>query len=409
MTQLTIWGGVIPAEFASQTKATEADSPPGFCRQDLQIREGRIASLSAPETRRAAASTTLDATGCIVLPGFIDLHIHGVSGHDIMDATPDTLAAISEFLVSHGTTAFMPTTMTATPAETLAAVANVGAWQALANSGAGKKGARLLGVHLEGPYLSPHFPGAQPATHIRPPDLAEFRTLCMAGPVRMMTLAPEQPGAHNLIAEALAHGVTVVVGHTNATYEECQAAIDLGATQATHTYNAMSGLHHRRPGVLGAVLSDARVFTQLIADNVHVHPAAMKILAACKGAARTILITDAMRATGLPPGEYELGGQAVTLQEGACRLADGTLAGSILTMDRALVNFMAATGWPLAEAWPITSRTPARAIGVDDTLGGLWPGYWADLVLLDRELEVVATVVGGEVVHLGETERLDVA
>ena len=268
------------------------------------------------------------------------------------------------------------------------------------------RGARILGVHVEGPYISPKFPGAQPAAAIRPPNLAEFRELLAAGPVRMITLAPEEAGAHELIREALMHDVVVVIGHTNATYDECEAAIARGATQATHTYNAMTGLHHRRPGVLGSVLSNDHVYAQLIADNIHVHPAAMKILTRSKGVTHTVLITDAMRATGLPEGQYDLGGQVVTVQDGACRLSDGTLAGSILTMDQALVNFMAATGLSLAEAWPVTSRTPAHAVGLAHEFGAIATGFRADFVLLGDDYTVVATVVGGEVTYLRDERRL---
>jgi N-acetylglucosamine-6-phosphate deacetylase len=222
----------------------------------------------------------------------------------------------------------------------------------------------------------------------------------------MITLAPEVDGAAALIAAARQQGVTVVWGHTNATYEECVLAAKQGVTQATHTYNAMSGLHHRKPGVLGATLTLDQIYAQLIADNIHVHPAAMNVLARCKGVDRTVLITDAMRAAGLPDGEYELGGQPVTVSEGSCRLTDGTLAGSILTMERALVNFMAATGLPLTAAWPATSRTPAQSLGLGQRYGTLTPGYQADLVVLDAALQVVATVVGGQVVYLREPARL---
>jgi N-acetylglucosamine-6-phosphate deacetylase len=212
-----------------------------------------------------------------------------------------------------------------------------------------------------------------------------------------------------LIRQARAHKVVVVLGHTNATYTDCERAVTWGISQATHTYNAMRGLHHRQPGTLGAVLSLDTIDAQLIADNIHVHPAGMKILARCKGAEHTLLITDAIRATGLPAGEYELGGQPVWVKNGECRLADGTLAGSILTMDQALRNFIAATGWSLAQAWPTTSRTAARTLSLAPTLGTLTPGAYGDLVVLDQALRVVATVVGGAVVYLREAERLVVA
>jgi N-acetylglucosamine-6-phosphate deacetylase len=401
MTQLALCGGCIPAEFAPD--AAPFTSTPRFagCRlADLLVESGRIVGVG-PATQ---ASRTLDASGCLILPGFVDLHIHGSAGADVMDATPAALATIARFVATRGVTSFLATTMTATHAATLAAVTAVSA-----SESAIPGGARILGVHLEGPYISPKFPGAQQASLIRPPHLGEFAELTAAGPVRMITLAPEVPGAHDLIRAARTQGIIVVLGHTDATYEECQTAVALGVSQATHTYNAMRGLHHREPGTLGAVLSDDRLSAQLIADNIHVHPAAMRILARCKGTERTVLITDAIRATGLPPGKYELGGQPVTVQNGECRLADGTLAGSILTMDRALVNFLAASGLSVAEAWPVTSRTPAHTIGLADELGSLTPGARADLVLLDEALAVVATVVGGEVVYLRARERFGAA
>ena len=345
----------------------------------------------------------LDGAGCVVLPGFIDLHIHGSVGHDTMDARPESLPAISHFLARHGVTAFTPTTMTAPHRPTLAAVQNISA--ALAQP---MPGAAILGVHLEGPYISPHFPGAQAKENIRPADLAEFAQLLAAGPVKLITLAPEQAGGDALIDAALAAGVRVIIGHSAASYEESIAAFERGVSQATHTFNAMTGLHHRKPGVVGAVLTDDRIFAQLIADTIHVHPAPMAVLARCKGPDRLLLITDAIRATGLPEGEYELGGQPVFVNGGECRLVDGTLAGSILTMDAALRHFLAATGWPLEKAWPVTSRTPATALGIADEYGSLVPGYRADLVVLDGALEVVATIVGARLVYLraGEEGRL---
>lgn len=350
-----------------------------------------------------------DATGCVVLPGFIDLHIHGSAGHDTMDAMPESLPAISRFLAQHGVTGFTPTTMTAPHPPTLAAVQNVTAALASAVT-APMPGAAILGLHLEGPYISPRFPGAQAKENIRQANLAEFGELLAAGPVKLITLAPEEPGASVLIDAALAAGVRVIIGHSAASYDQAIASFDRGVSQATHTFNAMTGLHHREPGVVGAVLTDDRIFAQLIADTVHVHPAAMAVLARCKGPDRLLLITDAIRATGLPDGESELGGQPVFVRDGACRLADGTLAGSILTMDGALRHFLAATGWPLERAWPVTSRTPAVALGIDSEYGAIASGYRADLVVLDDDLEVVATIVGGRIVYLraGEAGRLGI-
>ena len=394
---LAILHGQAPAN--ALQPAANPGPPPPFVPLDLTIRGGRIAAINEGITD--PGQPTLDASGCTLLPGFIDLHVHGGAGHDTMDATPTALAAMSAFFAQHGVTAFLPTTMTAPHVDIRCAVAAVGAATAQQRAGV-----RMLGVHVEGPYISPVYPGAQPASFIRPPDLAEFAELLGAGPVRMITLAPEVRGADELIAAAQAAGMIAVWGHTNATYEECVRAASLGISQATHTYNAMSPLHHRKPGALGATLLLDTIYAQLIADNIHVHPGAMALLARCKGIERTVLITDAMRAAGLPDGNYELGGQEVTVQNGACRLADGTLAGSILTMDQALVNFLAATGLGLASAWPVTSRTPAHALGLAHEFGSLALGYHGDLVLLDADLAVVATVVGGQVVYLRDGARL---
>ncbi len=392
MCALQIINGLAPAEFVEN-----APTGDGFSPGTVTIERDRITAVGV---RASVDAQALDAAGCFILPGFVDVHVHGGDGRDTMDADPAALAAMGRFFARHGVTSYLPTTMTAPLVDIRAAVATVAA----AGSPAG--GARMLGVHLEGPYISPAFPGAQQPADIRSPNVAEFTDLVAAGPVRMITLAPEQPGAQDLVRAALDAGITVVAGHTAATYEESVAAFDLGVSQATHTYNAMTGLHHRRPGTLGAVLTDDRVFAQLIADNIHVHPAAMAVLARCKGATRTLLITDAMRAAGLAEGDYELGGQPVTVRDGQCRLADGTLAGSVLTMDRALVNLMAATGWSLARAWPTTSRTPAASIGLSDQLGSIQPGYLADLVLLDEDHVVVATIVGGQIAYLRDPERL---
>ena len=368
-----------------------------FVARNLALADGRIVGENfahpLPTTQR------LDASGCVVLPGFIDLHIHGSAGHDTMDATPESLAAISRFLAQHGVTGFTPTTMTAPHLPTLAALRNVSA--ALAQP---MPGAAILGVHLEGPYISPLFPGAQAKENIRPANLSEFGELLAAAPVALITLAPEEPGAGALIDAALAAGVRAIIGHSAASYEQAVAAFARGIRQATHTFNAMTALHHRQPGVVGAVLTDERIFAQLIADTVHVHPAAMAVLARCKGPDRLLLITDAIRATGLPDGVSELGGQPVFVRDGQCRLADGTLAGSILTMDGALRHFLAATGWSVEKAWPVTSRTPAAALGIGNQTGSIASGYRADLVVLDEALAVVATIVGGRIVYLGEGE-----
>lgn len=395
--KLRICQGIIPDEFAPSQPPSAALA--GFVAADLDLVAEHIHAIHSPQA--ASAGPTLDAQGCTILPGFIDVHVHGGAGFDTMDASVEALTTMARFFAQHGVTTFLPTTMTVPHPAILQAITAVARQLTEALDGA-----RIIGVHVEGPYISPKFPGAQPAIYIRQPNLDEFDALVAAGPVRMITLAPEEPGAAGLIAAALQHNVVAVLGHTNATYAECETAFAAGVTQATHTYNAMSALHHRYPGTLGAVLSNDAIYAQLIADTIHVHPAAIKILARCKGVQRTVLITDAIRATGLADGKYDLGGQMVTVQGATCTLADGTLAGSVLTMERALANFMAATGLSLAEAWPTTSRTPAASLGLDGVTGSIVPGYWADLVLLDDALQVVATIVAGRIVYLRDPERL---
>lgn len=388
---LFIHNATVPVSALAETVVPDANDTLAYRSVDITIANGRITDVTsaAKVVVPHGSPAVFDASGYTVLPGFIDVHVHGGAGHDTMDATPNALAAMATFFAKHGVTAFLPTTITAPHDEIRRAVENV------ATSVDAAAGARILGAHIEGPYISRHYPGAQPLDFICKPDVAEFRALIDAGPVRMMTFAPEEEGAGALLATARQQNIVAVWGHTDASYEQCVEAAAQGFSQATHTYNAMSGLHHRRPGVLGATLTIDSIYAQLIADNIHVHPAAMQVLARCKGVGRTILITDAMRAAGLADGDYDLGGQQVTVADGACRLADGTLAGSILTMDQALRNFLAATGLPLAEAWPVTSRTAAESLDLADQLGSIAQGYWGDLVVLDEGLQVVATVVGG--------------
>ena len=381
-------------------------APPGQAFS-LTIRDGAVGGWQSEGA--GLEGPFVDGGGCTLLPGFIDVHIHGSGGADVMDATAEGLETMSRFLVRHGVTGFYATTVTASHAATLAAVENVSRYvesTAGGKSGHTATGARVLGVHLEGPFLSAEYPGAQNQAHIRPPSAAEFEELLAAGPVRMVTLAPEVAGADALIGMATAAGVRVVLGHTAATFEEATSAVDAGVSQATHTYNAMTGLHHRQPGALGATLSDDRIYAQLIADGIHVHAAAMRILGRCKGPARTLLISDAIGAAGMPEGRYEMGRLPVIVKDGACRLEDGTLAGSVLTLDAALRNFMAATGWPLVQAWPATSLSQAQAMGIDREVGRIRPGARADLVLLDGEAQVAATVVGGRLAYLRDGWRL---
>ena len=338
----------------------------------------------------------LDHSRHLLAPGFIDVHIHGALGRDVMEGTGEALEVISRFLAAHGTTSFVATTMTASPIATLKAVESLGRLvdQPL-------PGARMLGLHLEGPFINPEKRGAHSAKHIRPPSTLIFEQLLARSGhgIKLITLAPEVEGSLELIRFARSRGVLVSLGHSNATLEETMAAIDLGAGNATHLFNAMRSFSHRDPGILGAVLTAPQVWAELIADGIHVSPAAVELCLRCKGAGKILLISDAVSATGMPEGQYRLADGEITLSEGACRTPDGTLAGSVLTQDQALRNMIRWTRLPVQTVLGMLTRNPARSLGIAGSKGTLAAGKDADMVLLDQSLGVHATIVQGEVSH----------
>jgi N-acetylglucosamine-6-phosphate deacetylase len=338
----------------------------------------------------------LDAQGNHLLPGFIDLHVHGAMGHEVMDASPSGLEEMARFYASHGVASFLATTWTASRPAIMNALELVEEMK-----GPIPGGATLLGVHLEGPYLNPTRCGAQDVNLIRRAEKAEALEFLDGDVIRLLALAPEFEENLWLIDECVRRGITVSAAHTTANYEQMQRAVEHGITQLTHSYNAMQGLGHREVGTIGAAMTSPQINCELIADNIHVHPAAQKILVDVKGTSGVILVTDAIRAAGLPEGEYRLDERSVHIKEGAVRLADGTLAGSVLTMERALKNVCAATGRPLEETWAMSSLNAARAIGVSARKGSLEIGKDADLVLLDEGFNVKLTVAQGEIVFSG--------
>ena len=363
----------------------------------LLVKEGQIRSLGfgqRPVVPGNADVQEIDAGRKMLLPGFIDLHVHGAMGHEVMDASPTGLEEMARFYASHGVTSFLATTWTASREAIRKALELVEEMQ-----GPIPGGATLLGVHLEGPYLNPVRCGAQDANLIRRAEKAEALEFLDSGVIRLLALAPEFDENLWLIDECVKRGITVSAAHTTASYEQMQTAAAHGVTQATHTFNAMQGLGHREPGTVGAALTIPQILCELIADNIHVHPAVQKILLDVKSPSGVILITDAIRAAGLPEGEYRLDERTVNIHEGAVRLPDGTLAGSILTMERALQNLFSATGRPLTELWPTSSLNAARAIGISSRKGSLEVGKDADFVLLDESFKIHLTMVQGKVVY----------
>jgi len=358
----------------------------------LSMRGGRIGALGSGDPPPTNGEV-IDGQGHTLLPGFIDVHVHGGAGFEAMDATADAIRGMARFYAQHGVTAFLATTWTDTGPRVTSALDTI-----CELAGAQADGATVLGAHVEGPYLNAERGGAQNNTYIRRAMRDEAINWLDSGVVRLMALAPEFPENEWLIEECVRRGIVVSAAHTTATYEQMRRAVDLGVTQTTHTYNAMTGLHHREPGTLGAAMTLSALTCELIADNIHVHPVAMAILAQMKGPENVILITDAVRGAGLADGEYQIDERTVVVRDGAVRLPDGTLAGSILTMERALKNFMAATGWPLEMAWKASSLNAARQLRIDARKGSLTPGKDADVVLLDADFNVLLTAAEGRVV-----------
>ena len=361
-------------------------TPSGWLQGTLVWQDGRIVATegdAVDEARARAGSLPL------LLPGFVDLHVHGGGGRDTMEGG-DAIHTVARTHARHGTTSLLATTMTAPVAEIEAAL------QALAPacreraSGA----ARVLGVHLEGPYLNPGKLGAQP-DFARTATLAEVLALDAIAPLKLVTLAPELPGHIELIVALQAQGLRVQIGHSLGRYEDGVAALQAGASGFTHLFNAMSGLHQREPGIVGAALAHAER-AEIIVDLLHVHPGAIR--AALRAIPGLYCVTDSTAATGMPDGEYALGRQRVHKCLGGVRLADGTLAGSTLTMDQALRNLVS-IGCSLAEASARTSVWPARHLGLDDR-GELAPGRWADIVVLDAALQLQRVIIEGEEIDL---------
>jgi N-acetylglucosamine-6-phosphate deacetylase len=351
----------------------------------ITIDDGRITDIRDAAYPPAGS----DVADGVIVPGFIDVHVHGGEGADFMDATESAVSRVRRFHATEGTTAMAATTLSASRQHLHDAVSTI------AGASRTTDGAAICGIHLEGPYISVARAGAQNAASIRPAEILELAALLVEAPhLRwMMTIAPEIEGSRALI-EHFRDRILFSIGHTAADYADCVAALEWGASHFTHLFNAMTGLEHRKPGAVGAALTSVHATAELIADGIHVHPAVLRI-AALAMPHRIALITDAVRACGMPDGKYKLYKHEITVADGAARLADGTLAGSVLTMRRAVQNMVELAGLPLELVLPLATEVPARILGVAHQKGKLAPGFDADIVVLTDRFEVAATYLRG--------------
>lgn len=358
---------------------------------DVLMADGKIQRI-AKEIQ--ADATIIDGTGKYLLPGFIDMHIHGSVRCDAMDASDEGLHTMAASLLREGTTSFLATTMTQSPENIEAALAVLGDFKPTLQE------AEMVGVHLEGPFVSKKRAGAQPLEHITPPDMALFRKWQQLSGHRIkeITIAPEEPGGMEAVKALHADGVVVSIGHSDATFDEVVEAVELGVSQGTHLYNQMRPFHHREPGVIGATWLLPEIKAELIADFIHSHPKAVLMAYKMKTAAGIILITDAMRAKGMPYGDYDLGGQLVHVTETGAHLPNGSLAGSVLTMDQAVRNMHQATNCSLEELVQMSSFNAAQQLQMTNK-GRLVEQADADAVLLDERLMLVQTVKAGNIVY----------
>ena len=353
---------------------------------DIEIQDGKILRVGK-DLPRKDEDLAVDCSGSYtVVPGFVDVHIHGCAGADTCDGTREAMEAMAKFLLQHGVTSFCPTTMTI--GREVIEKALLAAKDAMDHPV--EDGARIVGVNMEGPFISKERKGAQKEEDIVAPDFAMFRELwdLCGGIIRLVDVAPEQPGGMEFIQQAK-DLCTVSIAHTTADYDQAIAAFDQGITHATHLFNAMNGIHHRKPGVVGAVMDDDRVRGELICDGFHIHPAVLRMAFRVLGD-RALIVSDSMRANGMQEGDsYDLGGQMVQVSGGKAVLADGTIAGSVSNLHQEVKNLVA-YGVPFAQAVKSASLIPAKAIGLDHEIGSIAPGKRADLLVLDEKLDITA-------------------
>ncbi|HZG75326.1 MAG TPA: N-acetylglucosamine-6-phosphate deacetylase [Paenibacillus sp.] len=366
----------------------------GETQGSVLVRDGRIVSVHlGDDAPREGVDDAIDGAGQLLIPGMIDVHIHGAEGYDMMDGTAKSVEVVSEACARTGCTSFLATSVSSTLEDLLAMIENV-------KRVAGREpGARIVGMHIEGPYLNVKRKGMQNEKYLRHPDRDEMGVILDAADslIRMVTLAPELPGGMEMIAYLRDRGVIPALAHTDATYEEAVEAFRGGASHVTHCCNGMRPIHHRDPGLILAAFEAEHVSVQAIVDDVHLHPAMVRLLYREKGPDKMVLITDALQAMGMGDGTYSFGGHQVKVEAGVATLADGTLASSTVTMNEALAKTVNA-GIPLRDAVAMATRTPADLLGLP-TKGRIEAGADADLVLLNDRFEVLWTMVGGNVVY----------
>lgn len=357
------------------------------------VKDGKIEKINPTDVSNE--TEVIDAKGMYLSPGFIDVHIHGAGGYDTMDGTFEAINEIAKTISKFGTTSFTPTTMTVAISDIQQSMKVIK--EAKLN---GTDGANVLGAHLEGPFISPQAIGAQNPGFLQVPSVDTYKEMVgdCSDAVTSITIAPEVEGAKELIEYLSKEGVVCSIGHTKATYAEAMEGIKCGCSHSTHLFNAMTGFAHREPGVVGATF-DSDITTETISDGIHIAYPSLRVAYKQKGTDKVLLVTDAMMACGMPNGKYALGGQDVFVENGAARLESGTLAGSILTLDRAIKNVYQNTNYPLYEVVKMATYNGARHCNVEDRKGIIKEGYDADLVLFDEDININKVFVNGKLVH----------
>lgn len=360
----------------------------------VKIKDNKIIDINLEELLEDSGEEVIDGGGRYLSPGFIDIHNHGNSGYDVMNSTEEALDKMGEFHISNGVTSYLGTIITSSYDDMIKAMENIAAYKNKDNI------SNILGIHLEGPFFDIGKKGAQPEEFIRLPNLQDIENMILIskGKMKMVSLAPELKGALQIIQKLKENNIAVAMAHTNSTFESAKRGIDFGITIATHLYNGMRSFSHREPGVIGASLTDDRVYCELIYDRIHLHDGAVEIALKMKGYDKIILVSDAMMAAGLDDGEYLLGNQKVYVKEGAARLASGNLAGSTLNLHDAVFNMVNFLDIPIHEIIKMASLNPAKAINEDKRRGSIEIGKIADLIIFDENIKIHNAIIGGALI-----------